>query len=381
MIILRYLSKEILSISLATTLILLIILIANQFSHYLNDAAAGKITVKAVMEIMLLQIPLLLGYLLPLSLFIGGLLVLGRMSVDYELVVLTACGVSRSQIVVMIMILATFITLIDGWLMLSVEPQIEWYRSRIISNALATTSLAKIIPRRFQALGNDGKVFYASSVSNLYKKTTNYKIMANVFLAEGKQTIGGKELWSLILASEASECKKFDSANFVFLKNGFRYIGIPGDLKFDVIKFGQYKIRIDSPRISIARKIQAMPTNKLWRLSKTNLQAAAELQWRLTIPISVWVFTLLFVSLSEDYPRKGKFSQILPAILIYIVYANLMFLGRAWIEMGVIRPIIGLEWINVSLLFLAFALFFFKSHWWQHRLRLSLRRSSSSCSC
>ena len=371
-IVFRYLSKEIFKTLLATTFILLIIFITNQFGHYLNDAATGKLTVKAVMKIMSLQIPLLLGYLLPLSLFLSGLFVLGRMSIDHEVIVLTACGVSRSQIVVMIMILATFIVLVEGWLMLLVDPQIEWYRTRILSKALATTSLSKIIPRRFQALGNDGKVFYASSISNHYKR------MAHVFLAESEQTKGKKELWSFVLAAEASECKACNSANFVFLKNGFRYVGIPGDLKFSVMKFGQYNIRIDSPQMNISEKVQAIPTTELWRLSKTNLKAAAELQWRLTMPISIWIFTLLLVSLSENFPRKGKFAQILPAVLIYIVYANLMFLGRAWIEIGVVRPIIGLEWINGSLLLLACALFFFKSHWW-HRLRLSLRKSSCSC--
>ena len=365
MIVFRYLSREILSTLLMTTLILLIIFITNQFIHYLNDAAAGKITVKAVMEIMLLQIPLLLSYLLPLSFFLSGLLVLGRMSMDHEVVVLTACGVSRSQIVIMIMVLATSITLIEGWLMLSVEPRIEWYRAKVLSKALSTASLEKIIPRRFQLLGDDRKVFYAGNVNN------HYKIMTNVFLAEREQTVRKKELWNIISAAEACEHKRFNN-NFVFLKNGFRYIGIPGDLKFDVIKFDRYGIRLESPKIGIAEKVQAMSTTELWRLSKINLKAAAEFQWRLMIPISVWIFALLLVPLSEINPRKGKFARILPAILIYIVYVNLMFLGRAWIEKGVVSPIIGLEWINGSLLFLACTLFFFQSHFW-HRLHSSRR--------
>ncbi len=368
-IVFRYLSKEILSTLLATTLILLIIFITNQFVHYLNDAAAGKITVKAVMEIMSLQVPLLLGYLLPLSLFLGSLLALGRMSVDHEVLVLTACGVSRSQIVVMIMIIATFIALIVAWLMFSVEPRMEWYRAKILNEALARASLAKIIPGRFQPLGNDGKVFYTGGVNNHHRK------MANVFLAESEQTVGNKERWSLVSASEAGENREFNNSDFVLFKNGSRYVGIPGDLKYDVIKFVQYGIRLDSPQMSISGKVQAMPTTKLWRLSKTDLKAAAELQWRLAIPISVWIFALLVVPLSEANPRKGKFAQILPAVLIYIVYANLMFLARTWIEKGVMSPTVGLEWINGSFLVVACALFFFQSHWW-HRLRLNRRAPS-----
>ncbi|MFW0097421.1 MAG: LPS export ABC transporter permease LptF [Coxiella endosymbiont of Haemaphysalis qinghaiensis] len=365
-----YLSKEILSTLLATMLILLIIFITNQFVHYLNDAAAGRITVKAVMEIMSLQVPLLLGYLLPLSLFLGGLLALGRMSADHEVVVLTTCGVSRFQIVVMIMVLATFITLVVGWLMLSVEPRMEWYRAKIINEALATASLEKIIPGRFQPLGNDDKVFYAGNVNNHHRR------MSNVFLAESEPTLMEKERWRLVLATEAGEYKEFNS-NFVLFKNGFRYLWMPGDLKFDVIKFSQYGIRLDSPKMSISGKVQAMSTTKLWKLSKTDSKAAAELQWRLAIPISVWIFALLVVPLSEASPRKGKFAQMLPAILIYIVYANLMFLGRVWIEKGMVSSTVGLEWINGFLLLLACALFFFQSHWWeQHRPHLNRRGPS-----
>ncbi|MFW0089469.1 MAG: LptF/LptG family permease, partial [Coxiella endosymbiont of Haemaphysalis japonica] len=150
-----------------------------------------------------------------------------------------------------------------------------------------------------------------------------------------------------------------------------------GDLKFDVIKFSQYGIRLDSPKMSISGKVQAMSTTKLWKLSKTDSKAAAELQWRLAIPISVWIFALLVVPLSEASPRKGKFAQMLPAILIYIVYANLMFLGRVWIEKGMVSSTVGLEWINGFLLLLACALFFFQSHWWeQHRPHLNRRGPS-----
>lgn len=373
MIVFCYLSKEILSTLLATTLILLIIFITNQFVHYLNDAAAGRITVKAVMEIMSLQVPLLLGYLLPLSLFLGGLLALGRMSADHEVVVLTVCGVSRAQIVVMVMILATFITLIVAWLMLSVEPHMERYRAKILNEALETASLEKIIPGRFQTFGNDDKVFYAGSVNNHHRK------MTNVFLAENEQTVRGKEQWRLVSAAEAGEHKEFNSS-FILFKNGFRYVSMLGDLKFDVVKFSQYGIRFDSPQTSISGKVQSMSMTKLWQLSKTDSKAAAELQWRLAIPISVWIFALLVVPLSEASPRKGKFAQMLPAILIYIVYANLMFLGRVWIEKGMIGSTVGLEWVNGFLLLLACALFFFQSHWWsQHRPRLSRKRPACGC--
>ena len=370
MIIFRYLCKEILGTLLATTLILLTIFITNQFVHYFNDAAAGKITVKAVMEVMSLQVPLLLGYLIPLGLFLGGLLVLGRMTVDHELVVLRACGISRIKIVKMIMALALVVTIIVAWLMLWVEPKMQWYQGKILTDAVMKSSLTKIIPGRFQTLGDSGRfleVFYARGIDKHQQQ------MTHVFLAKTDLSKGPQASFDLILADEAGELNKTGDGRFILFKNGVHYVGKPGKLNYDVMKFNDYGIRLTSPSNDIDARIEAMPTTKLWKLPKTNLKAAAELQWRIAMPLSVLVFALLVVPLSEANPRKGKFIRMLPAILIYIIYANLMFLGRMWVAKGVINSIIGLWWIHGLLALVAVISLFFQSKWW---LRFRARRAS-----
>ncbi|QTS84069.1 LPS export ABC transporter permease LptF [Coxiella endosymbiont of Amblyomma nuttalli] len=370
MIIFRYLCKEILGTLLATTLILLIIFMMNQFVHYFNDAAAGKITVKAVMEVMSLQVPLLLGYLIPLGLFFGGLLALGRMMVDHELVVLRACGVSRMKIVKMIMMLALLVTIIVAWLMLWVEPRIQWYQGKILTDAVTRASLTKIIPGRFQIFGNSNRffeVFYAGGIDKHQKR------MINIFLAKTDTKKGYQTFFDLILASEACELDKAGDGHFIFLKNGFRYIGTPGKLNYDVMKFNDYGIRLTPLSSSIDVRIEAMQTTMLWKLRKKNLKAAAELQWRIAMPVSVLAFALLIVPLSELKAHKWKFAQMLPAILIYIIYANLMFLGRVWIIKGVVNPVIGLWWVHVLLGLIAVIFLFLQSQWW---LRFRVKRTS-----
>ena len=333
----------------------------NQFVHYLNDAAGGKITTQTVMEVMSLQIPILLGYLLPLSFFLGLLLTLGRWYVDHEMVVLSACGVSRAQLLMMVLWMSSLVIGLVAWLMLSVEPKMQWYQGKILTNAVATASLNKILPGRFQSLGNDGKVFYASRI------TRHPLRMYDVFLAQ-QNTVkkSSKPDWDIVSANEAVESTTKTGYHFVLFKNGIRYIGIPGELKYHVVEFGTYGIRFMSPATSIEGRIEAMPTTKLWQLHKKDRKAAAEFQWRLAMPLSVLVFALLAVPLSEVNPRKGKFSQMLPAILIYIVYANFMFSARAWIEKGIISESVGLWWIHGSLFLLAILLLLWQTGW--HRL-------------
>ena len=90
MIIFRYLCRELFSHLLAITVVLLMILITNQFVHYLKGAASGEITMTAVIQMVSLQVPLLLGYLLPLALYLSILIAYGRLHVDHEMVVLPA---------------------------------------------------------------------------------------------------------------------------------------------------------------------------------------------------------------------------------------------------------------------------------------------------
>lgn len=365
MIIFRYLCKEVLTTLLATTLILLLIFISNQFVHYLNDAASGKITVQAVMEVMSLQVPLLLGYLLPLSLFLGLLLTLGRFCVDHEMVVLSACGVSRTQMVVMVMWLSVFVMGVVAWLMLSVEPKMQLYRAAILSKAVSNASLTRMIPGRFQSLGDDGKVFYAAKVGD------NHQVMGQVFLAQ-KQETNGIEQWDIVSADSASELNTVSNGHFVLFKNGYRYVGTPGELKFNAAGFEQYGVRLYMPPEDVSWRPEGMSTTRLWLMS-SKLAEFSELQWRMALPLSVLMFGLLAVPLSDVNPRRGKFAQMLPAILIYIVYANLMFVGRAWLEKGVTRRFFGLWWIDGLLFILAIILLLMRSSGWK-RFRARRRR-------
>ncbi len=359
MIIFRYLCREVLGTLIAATLILLLIFISNQFVRYLNEAAAGEITIRAVVQVMSLQVPILLGYLLPLGLFLGLLLTLGRMTVDHELVVLSACGISRGRIVAMVMILATFVMIVVAWLMLWVEPRVQHSRENFLAASASQATFTKIVPGRFQTLGNNqGRVFYAAETDR------SRKVLQDVFLAENSNMQLANPSWTMVSADQAKESQTPQGVYVVF-ENGYRYVGQPGQLNFTTTRFKQYGILLNPPIQRVAGNIQAQFTSDLWQKFSNDNAAAAELQWRLAMPISVLVFALLAVPLSKSNPRKGKFAQMFPAVVIYILYANLMFVSRGWIENGSINPWLGLWWVQITLCLIAGIFYFFQSSWWQ----------------
>ena len=164
MIVFRYLGKELFSNLMAITIVLLIIFITDQFIHYLNDAAKGQITMTAVMQIMSLQIPLLLGYLLPLGLYLSILIAYGRLYVDHEMTVLSSCGMSRLQLLGMTTIIAVLVTMVVAVLMLWAEPIVQGYRTHILDKAVTNASIQKVVPKRFQTFDHNS-VFYVDRLS------------------------------------------------------------------------------------------------------------------------------------------------------------------------------------------------------------------------
>ncbi len=361
MIIFRYLCKELYASLLAITLVLLIIFITNQFIHYLKDAASGQITMTAVMQIMSLQIPLLLGYLLPLGLYLSILIGYGRLYVDHEMTVLSSCGMSRMQLLGMTMLIATFVMIIVAALMLWVEPIIQGYRTAILNRAITKASIQKIVPKRFQKL-HPGTVLYAGQLSR--ERSSMY----DVFLAQRKNDETHE--WDVTVAKEAGEREYPElKGQFVVFNDGYRYVGIPGQRDYKKIKFGQYGVKLVTPDAQLNDWPSNVPTLQLLHLKNKNLtpqeirEAKAMLQWRLAMPISVILFALLAFPLSQVNPRSGKFAQLFPAILIYIAYADLMFLARAWIEKGTISPHLGLWWVHGLALLLAILLNLYRIGW------------------
>ena len=95
--ILRYLTGDILLHTLAVSVVLFLVVFAGRFIRYLAEAAVGSLTGDVLLPIMLFKLPGFFEMILPLGLFIGTLLSLGRLYAESEMVVLRACGVGRAS--------------------------------------------------------------------------------------------------------------------------------------------------------------------------------------------------------------------------------------------------------------------------------------------
>ncbi len=336
--------------------VLLLIFICNQFVRYLSRAAAGKISGAIVFKIMSIQIPFLAGLLLPVGLFLGILLAYGRLYVDSEMTVLTACGLSRGQLLKMTQMMGLAVVVLVALLNFYVSPLLLAYQRAVMTQAESTALVDAIIPGRFQVTNGGKLVYYIEKFSHSKRE------VKNIFVAQ-KENGAIEESWNVMAAKRGYEYKDPKTQDhFIVATDGHRYFGKPGEKQFKMIDFGKYGIRLPSDVSADDVTFEGMSSLHLLALYRSVPKAAAELQWRISLPLSIPILILLAVPLSRVKPRKGRYAQLLPSILIYSIYGNMMFVAKDWVAHGKVPIYIGMWWLHAALLLFALTFYIKPQH-------------------
>ena len=83
-----------------------------------------------------------------------------------------------------------------------------------------------------------------------------------------------------------------------------------------------------------------------------------ELTWRIGLPISALILSLLAIPLSFVNPRGGRSLNLILALLIYLVYSNCMSMVQAWVVQGRIGAFAGILGVHSAMLLLLAVLFY-----------------------
>ncbi|OGT38507.1 MAG: LPS export ABC transporter permease LptF [Gammaproteobacteria bacterium RIFCSPHIGHO2_12_FULL_38_14] len=356
MIIARYFTREVSRALLTITIVLVIAFASQQFVRYLNYAAIGKIPLDILLELLGFEVPYLLALLLPLGLYLGILFAYGRLYADSEMSILQLYGVDQLKILRFTLLIIFSVTVFVGLLMLWVNPWISLKRQEVMTSDYATLHLIQTItPGRFQVSPDGRHVMYVEKLSRDRERAEN------VFLAEAKDTHDTNLVpsWMLVSATDGYQEKDKNSNDPLFVTtNGYRYEGVPGQNDYKIIQFGKYTIRLPQASNHITHAdTEALSSSELWQQYQSPKQAA-ELQWRLSVGISVVLLAFLAIPLSVVRPRQGRYAILIPAVLIYIVYINLLFISRRWVEQHAVPIHIGMWWVHGIMILIVLAMFY-----------------------
>jgi lipopolysaccharide export system permease protein len=358
-LIFRYLAKEVFITLVSLTAILLLVFMSNQFVQYLNRAVSGQFPVFFVMKLMLLEMPGLMGLLLPLGFYMAIMLAYGRLYAESEMTVLNACGYGPGALLRQSLIMAAVVALFVMVIMLWLSPYISIERTSLLRQSGLQMLMKTLVPGQFRAISGGEQVFYVESMSQ------DKGALHHVFLAKW-DTKEGKSQWDVLWAKDAFiQNDPQTREDYAILEEGSVYQGKPGQADYQVVNFGRYKARLPHPFTNIHDDVRTAFTANLWPINNHDLAKAAELQWRFSVPLMVLILTLIAVPLSRVDPRSGKYAKLFPAILIYIIYANLLFVSRGWVASGKIPPWLGMWSFHLVFVLLGGVLI------WRSRVKLS----------
>lgn len=351
----------------AVSAVLLVIIMSGRFIKYLAQAAQGMLDPGSLFMIMGVRLPGFLQLILPLGLFLGILLAYGRLYLDSEMTVLAATGMSQQRLLAYTLAPALLVALVVAWLSLWLAPQGITQMQLLLNKQDAMTEFDTLAPGRFQSMRDGSRVTYTETLAN--ERTQ----LGGVFISDKNPPRNGKEGGvSLLVATSGEQQIHADGSRYLILKDGYRYDGTPGQADYRAIKYDTYGVLLPKPEVSSEIDDRdAIPTSEL--LASDELRMKSELQWRFSIPLLVFVVTVLAVPLSRVNPRQGRFLKLLPAVLLYMTYLALLIAGRGMLDKGKIPLALGLWWIHA--LFLAIGLLLL--YWEPLRLKLAAARSNS----
>lgn len=348
LILARYFAREILQTTLAVSLILLLIFLSGRFAKYLADAATGSISADIILKLLLYRAPNILERVLPLSLFLGILLVYGRMYVENEIAALHAAGLSVPRLLWISGLAIAPAALITGLLTFYVSPAGFQKVERMLNQEKERSELELVEEGKFLQLRARRGAMYTGEVGS------DRRTMKDIFIVQ--QHIDGQ--WTVLRA--ASGFQNYDSATdsrFMTLENGARFSLKPGEAAGERLRFAALQQRMVPPDEYDPRKLKedtistSALINESWRPS-----FMATLQWRISLVILVPLVAMLAVAMSRTTPRQGRYIKLLPAMLLYFAYMTTLDVLR--------RKMAGDDWPVIPgllvphILFLAVALLF-----------------------
>ena len=344
MLIFRYLTTEVFKSQVAVFLTLMTIFVSQKFVVILGDASEGGLPAKLVLSMIALKLPQLASLILPLSIFLGIILAYSRIYADSEMTVLKACGVSEWYVVRVTLISSTAMAILAGALTLYVAPWASEQEYQLKEQAKADAGLSALRAGRFQQTGNEKAVVFIHNIENGGKE------LHKVFVAQLPDREKG-DLARLVYAERGVVIEQENGEQQLVLNDGKRYETDGETAALNLTEFDGYSVQIQDQEIEHQRrKLEAVPTFDLFKMKTT--EAIAQWQWRLAIPLSIPLLTLLAVPLSVVNPRQGKFAKLVPAISLYLGYFILLNAAKFAVEDGKIPPSIGLWWIHLSALFI-----------------------------
>src|SRR5258706_1721953 len=377
----RYLIREILPPMFLSLLIFTFILEIPPVMEQLEQLIDKGVPWITAGRILLTLIPQALGLTIPMSLLVGLLIGLGRMSGDREAVALLACGVSPYRLLRPILVLASVAATTHLWVMLSAIPDANQTFRQIPYDVVSQQVENDVRPQVFftnfpnlvlymRDVVPGGGGWKDVLVADTAKPEATVLYMARrgrLILDREKQTV------TLVLEDGTRYSNRGTDGKQVETYRFPKELVVTLDPKTVFSRFelmrGMAELTIPQLRLQAADKI------------KNGLPSHQEMEYihqRFSFPVACFVFAIIGVALGLTVARDGKLAGFVVGIAVIFAYYIFLYLAQS-LTKGyysgpdvVAHPLLVAQlsrwWPNIVLLPFAILALVWRARWAEGRL-------------
>jgi len=331
----RYIVKEVITTWLAVMFVLLIVVTSVEIVQFLKWFLKGELTTSTVLPLFINSQLKVIVLLIPVSLFLGVLLALSRLYMDSEMTAMMSGGIGPKQWFRSMLMVALPISLMVLLMMLYMRPWVALQRADINADIRNVSIISTFAAGRFNRSPDGEAVIFMEDVSK------DGKSMSHIF-----QRFNKDGSTHIDLARAAKSVTHDTGLDYISFEKGHHYIGSPGESDYQIIEYSEYGVLVPAPKDrSMPLRVQALSTKELWDSDRP--EHKAELDWRISLPFATLIIVMMALPLSQTTPRGGRYSQLALGILLYLIYSNLLGVGKAWISKDIVPFWIGTSWVHV----------------------------------
>jgi lipopolysaccharide export system permease protein len=342
----RALVRELVGMGLPVFAILLGIVILTQLIRLLGESVSGMLAVDGVLALLGFSALNYLPVLLSLSLFLSVLLTLTRGYRDSEMVVWFCSGIGLTRWIRPVMAYALPVVGLIALLSLVLSPWALAKAHEFKHQLDSRDDVSVATPGAFRESKHDERVYFVENVD------AGQSRIGNIFA----QSVQHGKIGTMVAKQGLQETAP-NGDRFLVLLNGTRYEGTPGQQDFKIVEFERYAMRIEAAEaVQDVAPLQSLSTLHL--LQNRTSWNLSELEWRLGLPLSALILALLAIPLSFVNPRAGRSLNLVMALVLYMVYNNMISVTNTWVGQERIGAVMGLAGIHALMFALVAVLFY-----------------------
>ena len=345
-------------------LVLVTIMVTTLVIRILGFAANGAVNPEDALVLIALATLGYLAVLLTVSLFVATLIVLVRWYKDSEMIVWFASGLSVTNLIRPILQFATPLIIVIALFALFVWPWANRESTLISQRFQQRDDVSMVSAGQFRESAKAERVFFIEELD------VDKSEVKNIFVADSKN---GR--LSIAVSSTGYIQNSEGGEKSIVLHNGRRYEGQPTQPDFRILEFNEYTTKIRSKEaLAPAPRDREKTVSELLNEPNPTLHNTnrAELLWRIGLPLMALGLVLIAIPLAYVNPRLGNYTAMFYAILVYLIYSNLLNLTQNFVSQGKVSVYVAIWPIHLIALLIAAALIRNRINpslkWWRRQL-------------